>query len=1042
MRIHSRRAAVLFLFCLWLIGTSCGGSGDNVSSDNGDNDADDDTAYGDDATDDDDDATDDDNDATDDDNDVTDDDNDATDDDTTDDDTTDDDACTPEILCERYVSECHGNQTMNECLEWYGVIDNCYDMSGLLECRCVCMARPTCFGFLRCDRQCLSSNCPDVPPLPDEPPIPGIPGQKEEMPPNVEIAVLENAGAMQINGGGLEVIVTFDPFSFQVAREDDATLLLATGSAQAGSGFAPIAVTEDNGFYWNTFYWGYRGFLHREKPWAHAQRVLRHYIQGDRVIFDVKDDGTRGRILFVVGPFQAGAGRLAAAVAPIRPTERINRIAFTFRAPNDERYVGFGERFNRIDQRGLKLETWLEEGGIEPGSLRPLLERLFPEITRGWALPSGEDGSYAPMPFFLSNYGYGLLADVPQASHFDLAHTYEDLWQIKVEAPELSLVVFAGPTPADALRQFTERTGRSRVPRPWMLAPWNMFVGYPDSYSGLLQIAETFRDLDIPSSVTHTWTDITPGGGYRGHEAQLIQDNLDLHELGYKVLCYLNARVDIDRLPDWWAEGDELGVFTKNADGTSYIQRVIVNPIGYIVYNISKIDFTHELSDQFWQGILQIPIDLGFDGFMYDFGEYTPPDSYFSDGYDGTYWHNPYPLIYQRAGYRFFNKYYGDPGGDLAPDYLYFHRSGYVGSQNWTYAMWSGDPEADWSYSDGLPAQVCAGINVGLSGIPFWGSDTGGFHALLVPAPTSELHKRWVQFSAFSGLMRDMTSNEFSNGHRIVVLDEEELTYIVRRYQKLRTQLVPYVMNAAWEYRETGLPLMRHPLLHYPEDPKVWKTEREFLFGPDLFIAPVLEENAVEKTFYLPPGRWIELWSASEYDGDISGGGTGGFRIGGTPIDGGQEITVSAPIDEIPIFVRWGAVIPLVDPSVDTWAPGPLESDPHVISFEQTAHKLHVWAFPSGDGSTILADGSVLTVNTDANGVRLVRLADPDRAELIAQVVWPSGIPVPDILDGSVFVPDGDPLTLPAGTWTWNTARNAAALHGRPGQTKFYIHTE
>ncbi len=86
-----------------------------------------------------------------------------------------------------------------------------------------------------------------------------------------------------------------------------------------------------------------------------------------------------------------------------------------------------------------------------------------------------------------------------------------------------------------------------------------------------------------------------------------------------------------------------------------------------------------------------------------------------------------------------------------------------------------------------MPAQVCAGVNLGLSGVPFWGSDTGGFHAILVPVPGTELLERWIQFSTFSGLMRDVSNGEFVQDRRIRILDQPELTYIARRYQKLRT---------------------------------------------------------------------------------------------------------------------------------------------------------------------------------------------------------------------------------------------------------------
>lgn len=872
----------------------------------------------------------------------------------------------------------------------------------------------------------------EAPGLPEEPPIPGIPGQKAELPPALPFVLTEAPDRVTIAGGGLEISVTLEPFSVRVIRQQDRKPLLISGRGPSFTGFAPIAFTRDHGFTWNRFYWGYRGFCSIKEPWVHTAEATRYWAAEDRVFFEVRTDRPgRGPVLFVVGPFYERAVRLATAVPPGNAT--FDRLAFTFYAPPDEHYAGFGERFNGVDQRGKALETWSEEGSIEPGYLRV----LFPHKPAEFAIPGGEDASYAPIPFFLSSSGYGFLADVPHPTHFDMARTFPNLWRIEVEANQLSAVVFAGPTPADALRQYTERTGRSLIPRPWVFAPWNQFLGYPQG--GPLKVARIFRDKDIPSSVSHVWTAILPVASYRGNGEGVVSRNAAFHGLGYKSLCYILPRVDAFQCKELWREAADLGHFIRDPKGNPYIFFVALNLIGQSRFRVSKVDFTHEGVDAWWHKRLQTIVDLGFDGTMYDFGEYVPPDAQFADGHDGHYWHNPYNLIYLRSAFRFFQKLDDDPTDAVAPDYVYFHRSGYAGSQQWAWGMWDGDPEADWSPSDGLPAQVCAGINLGLSGIPFWGSDIGGFHAVLVPPPTSELHKRWVEFGAFSGLMRDMTAGQIVRGKRIHVLDEDELTYIVRRYQKLRTQLVPYIHNSAREAHTTGLPLMRAVFLHFPQDPKCWQLRREYLFGPDLYVAPVVEKDARTRTLYLPQGQWVELWDRSEYDGTVDGGGTGGFRIGGVPIEGGRDITVEAPIDEIPVFVRLGGIIPVADPSIDTWAPANPPEAIEVTTAADRAHLLHVWAFPAGTSATTLSDGTRLEVRAEADGVTLARTGPDDEAELVAQVVWPDGLTRPHHIEAMVMTPNGDPLTLPPGAWTWHEARNAVALHGAPGRNHFAI---
>lgn len=868
--------------------------------------------------------------------------------------------------------------------------------------------------------------------LPPDPVVPGIPGGEESLPPTSLLTIKENPGGIRIEGNGLWVAVTLKPFGFAIGRQQEDEPFLSSDGAGHLLGFAPIAFTRDHGFTWNRFYWGYRGFLSLCDAWNQANEALRYWPEKDRVFFEMATDSLNNEhVLFVVGPFYPGAVRLAAAAPP--GTATLDRIGFTFATPNGEHFAGFGERFNGVDQRGKCIESWSEEGSIEPGRLRWLFGNKSPE----WALPGGEDASYAPIPFFLSSRGYGLLADAPEPTQFDMACRFPNVWRVQAESSRLSVIIFKGPTPAEALRQYTERTGRSLVPRPWVFGPWNQFLGYPQG--DLLTVARMFREKDIPSSVSHEWTAILPVASYAGQEQAILQQNAAMHDLGYKNLAYIMPQVDKERNPALWEEAANLGHFARDLKGEPYIFVQALNLIGQSRYNVSMIDFTHDGADAWWGQRLETLVTLGFDGTMYDLGEYVPPDARFADGNDGHYWHNPYNLIYLRSAFRFFQQRDDAPDDETAPDYVYFHRSGYAGSQRWAWAMWSGDPAADWSFSDGLPAQVCGGINAGISGIPFCGSDIGGFHALLVPAPDSELLKRWVAFGAFSGLMRDMTAEQIAGGRRIHVFDEAELTYIVRRYQKLRTQLVPYILNAAREAHATGLPLMRAAFFHFPEDPHCWDLKREYMFGPDFYVAPVVQQHARTRTVYLLPGQWIELWKQTQYDGTVEGGGTGGFRIGGTAIDGGREITVNAPIDEIPVFVRLGAIIPLADPSVDTWAPATPSDGVNITTASEQSHRLHVWAFPSGHSTTTLSDGSLFEIYVEPDQIRLIRLKPSGwthpllNAEVIVQIVWPAGRSIPTAINRMTYLAEGDPLTLPPGTWTWNDQRNALAFHGTPG---------
>jgi sulfoquinovosidase len=883
-----------------------------------------------------------------------------------------------------------------------------------------------------------AQECTELPELPEPPALPGIPGQISP-PETVDYSLQQTEDGVTVDGGKLTVAVRLNPFGYAVKRTSDGGILLESSpDGDPTDGLKAISHTAGTGKFVNTLSWGHFQYEGDDAPWAGAAEVAEFWETDGAVWFDLRDDSCRGRLLFVVGPFNEESVRLGVAVSPVESEEDMasNRIAMTFVSSPDERFVGFGERFNSIDQRGRVLRTWAEEGGINPGSNSDTFAQTVPDFSEEWTFPGGETTTYAPIPFFMTNHGYGILADVAYPTHFDLAATHPERLRIAVDDSAISLIIFAGPDPADVLRQYTWRTGRSQVPPPWALAPWNMFLGY--SQGNYLDIARTFREMDIPSSVSHVWTNILPFGVSDASVSGLIAANNQLHELGYKSLAYLNHWVDKDKNPVVYEEADEAGYFITDENGDSYVQDVLVNMVNQTKWWVSTVDFTNADVLLWWWSKLQEALDLGFDGFMYDFGEYIPPDSHFKDGHDGSYWHGPFPLIYQRAAYEFFKTLDETPDDGRAPDYLFFHRSAYAGSQQWTWAMWGGDPEADWSVSDGLPASIVGGLNAGLSGMPFWGSDTGGFHAIWVPAPTSELLKRWMQFSAFSGLMRDMTADEIQQGQRIHVLDETDLTAIVRRYQKLRTQLVPYSLNSAWEAHQSGLPLMRHPLLHFPEDPKVWETKRAFLFGTDFYVAPVFTEGATNRTLYLPAGKWVKLWAQSEYD-EVSGG----FRIGGQPMDGGKTLTVAAPIDEIPLFVRWGALIPLADSSVDTHAPAGDLEDVEVVTADDVRHLLHAWAFPGAPAETTLADGSLLQMEPTSEGIGFLRipLGGGDKKILRVQALWPPELPAPASVGGLARFDGADPLLLTPGTWTYSETRNAVTFCGLPGQTEFFIST-
>ncbi len=318
--------------------------------------------------------------------------------------------------------------------------------------------------------------------------------------------------------------------------------------------------------------------------------------------------------------------------------------------------------------------------------------------------------------------------------------------------------------------------------------------------------------------------------------------------------------------------------------------------------------------------------------------------------------HNRYPRLYHGAAYRY---------SRTAPRPLArFNRSGWTGTAAVSQIVWGGDPTTDWGF-DGLQSAVRNGLSMGLSGVSLWGSDVGGYFSLLGRHLTPELLVRWIQVGAVSGVMRTQ-ANGFSipdAGRRPQIYDPEVLPFW-RRYAKLRTQLYPYLAAAQAVYDRTGLPIMRHLALDYPGDPAATARDDEFGFGPDLLAAPVLGPGERTRSVHLPAGRWVDLWRSAFFRSD------GSLNLRRSRVlRGPAEVQLPAPLGDLPLLVRVGAVLPLLPADVDTLAPyGEARGLVHLADRERRRTLL---AFPRGRSRSALGPGEALSSREGRRSWRL-----------------------------------------------------------------------
>ena len=586
-------------------------------------------------------------------------------------------------------------------------------------------------------------------------------------------------------------------------------------------------------------------------------------------------------------------------------------------SPN-ERFLGFGERSDGVDQTGNVVENWTEEGPYSSGAFKPATDPLVGERWQGG--PVG--GSNYPIPWFCSSDGYGFLLESTYYNEFRLAADRADAWHVETWEPTFECVVFAGPEPADAVASYSAFVGRQPDPADWIFGPWFQAAGPSEFRKDLTRL---WREWDVPTTVRETSVHYLPCASQAGNREFHRERTDRAHGRGYRITAYINSFVCENHPNGAYAEGDANGYFLQTPDapdnGGDPTQSGETYPVPYFAWFNEEnryhgvVDFTDPEATAWWQDLVSKPIEDGYDGWMEDFGEYVPSRSVAEDGRTGYELHNRYPTIYHRASHEFTSERRGRNFGQ-------FVRAGYTRTAQYARMVWGGDPNQDYSKADGLAAAVSQGQSMGVSGVAYWRSDIGGFVGVFNEEKTDEeLFLRWAAFSAFNGVMAPRARGYPRPGDDSERAQpwHDDVRPVWRKLCKLRTQLFPYVQDAAETYLETGLPIMRHLAFHYPDDHEIYAPDAEyqFLFGRELLVAPVVEEGARERCLYLPDGEWVNVWDAVAYDEE-----TGAFEREGPVevVEGGCYVIVEAPLSEIPLFVRAGAEIEMLPADVDTLA--------------------------------------------------------------------------------------------------------------------------
>jgi alpha-glucosidase (family GH31 glycosyl hydrolase) len=618
--------------------------------------------------------------------------------------------------------------------------------------------------------------------------------------------------------------------------------------------------------------------------WYLATRAREQEIAGGRLRAVLDTNHPDGLTVLVEGLHQGETAAVTVSVAGATV------VAQDFIARDDERFLGFGERSHAVSlDRGV-VENYVGEGPFQPHEY-PFLA----DITPHWAARNRPDATYFPLPWVLSTRGYGLSIDQDELSYVRLRESPQQ-WSIEAEADRLCYTVYAGPAPLDALRRYTTATGRQPAPERWFFGPW-----YQTGHANHVPLAEEQRQAEVlgdaPASAAETHCRYLPMGEDRGHEDSERERTAFFHSCGMAVLSYINPFVGAEYAEAFRPAADA-GALQRERSGRPYVFPAYAGGREPPQADETQYDFTSGSAAACWADIARRITAAGHDGWMEDFGEYTPLDVVTASGATGTAAHNRYPTEFHAAAASAAAGLERTLGRRLAR----FARSGWTGTAAVTPIVWSGDHTTSWGF-DGLASAVTCGLSMGASGVAMWGSDTGGFMSTL-DRLTPELLRRWIQFSAFCPVMRTKSSGLEIPAHDRPQIWDPDILPSWRRWARWHTRLNDYLMAAYDAYRATGRPIMCALELAYPD---LGPVPDEYLLGEDLLVAPVLrpgdEAGTVSRRVVLPAGRWADL-----------------FRPGRS-FAGPGMIEVTAGPDQIPVFIRAGAAVALLPDDVRSLSP-------------------------------------------------------------------------------------------------------------------------
>lgn len=545
----------------------------------------------------------------------------------------------------------------------------------------------------------------------------------------------------------------------------------------------------------------------------------------------------------------------AYALAFVTKDGRADRATCAFAAKPNECFYGTGERFAKMDLSGRTVQLYNQDGqGVN------------------------NRRTYKNIPFYLSSEGYGMFLHTTYFAKISLADHSTRSAQLMVEEPVIDTFIIGGDTPERILYHYRQLTGFPSMPPTWSFGTWMSRMTY-FSADEVQEICDRMRSEGYPCDVIHLDT-----GWFKTDWLCEWKFNLErfpdpkgfiqgLKKQGYRVSLWQLPYIAYDAAQ--YQEAAENSYISKSESKIQGASNFSVNDYA------GTIDFTYDKATEWYKGLLKELLDMGVTCIKTDFGEDIHMDATYHDA-DPKALRNIYSLYYQKAAYEITKEVCGEG--------IVWARSAWAGCQRYP-LHWGGDSASTW---DGLAGSLKGGLHFGLSGFGFWSHDVPGFHSVpnfMNTRLSEDVYVRWTQFGVFSSHLRYHGSFKREPWHY------PSIAPIVKDWLNLRYRLMPYILQEAEKTTRSGYPMLRAMYLMHPDDLVCRHIDDQYYFGDDFLVAPVMNSQGV-RSVYLPEGKWVNFFTKETFEGPC------------------WLKDIQVPLEEMPVYVRQGASIPMYPQAV------------------------------------------------------------------------------------------------------------------------------